>query len=165
MKIVSKLTSIFDRTLNIMLIISAILVIVTAIIVNVGIFTRTFLNLPIAWVPEISGYILLYITFLVAAWVLKEEGHVKMDMVLGYLKPKTQSMMNVVTSAISAIVSAILAWYGMKVTVDLFQSGYFTPTILELPKFIFTISIFIGSLLLFIQFIRRTLNNLENWKA
>lgn len=165
MRIINKLTSIFGHTLNIMLVFSGILVIFAALIINVGIITRTFLNLPIPWVPEISGYILLYITFLVAAWVLKEEGHVKMDIVLSKLSPKGQFMMNTITSAISAIVSLILAWYGAKVTLDLFRTGYFTTSILELPKFIFTISIFVGCFLLSIQFIRRTFGNLTSWKA
>jgi TRAP-type C4-dicarboxylate transport system permease small subunit len=160
MKLAKKFNTIFDRILDFMVIVAAILAVITTLVVAAGIFSRYFLNRPLVWTSEISGYILLYICFLVAAWVLKEEGHVKMDLVLSKLNPRAQSMMNIVTSAINTIVCLILTWYGAKVTWDLFRTHYFTPTILELPKFIFTIAIFIGGFTLSIQFLRRTYGNL-----
>jgi len=146
-------------------ILAGILLIFITLIIGVSIASRYFLNRPMGWVTEISEYSLLYITFLVAAWVLKKEGHVKMDIVLTRLKPRTQSVTNVITSAISAVVCFILTWYGVRVTWELFQTGYPTPTILELPKFIIIAAIFIGSFLLFIQFLRRTCSYLGNWRA
>lgn len=164
MKAERTIWNILDHILKLMLIVSSALVIVTVILVNLGIAARTFANIPIPWVPEISGYITLYITFLAAAWVLKEEGHVKMDFLLIHLNQTDQHRLNTLTSAVSVVVCAILTFYGAKVTWDLFRTGYFTPSILELPKFIFTIPIAIGSFLLVIQFIRRTSQNLTRWR-
>jgi C4-dicarboxylate transporter DctQ subunit len=113
-------------------------------------------------VIEINEYILLYITFLVAAWVLKSEGHIKMDMLLNRLSSRTQSLINAVTSVISAIVCCILAYYGAKVSWDLFRSDYFTPTILEVPKCIIIAVIFLGSFLLFLQFLKNAYGHLES---
>jgi len=165
MKLVKKLTNFFDRTIGAMAILAGILLIFTMLSVSVAIASRYFLNRPMGWVIEISEYCLLYITFLVAAWVLKGEGHVKMDIILNRFNPRTQSLINVITSAISAIVCIILTWYGVKVTLELFQTGYFTPTILELPKFIIIAIIFVGSFLLLIQFLRRTHGYLASWGA
>jgi len=165
MKLVRKLVTIFDRTIDLVTILAGILLVFITLIIGVAIASRYFLNRPMGWVTEISEYSLLYITFLVAAWVLKKEGHVKMDIVLNRLNPGTESMTNVITSAISAIVCFILTWYGAKVTWELFQTGYFTPTLLELPKFIIIAIIFIGSFLLFIQFLRRTYSYWGSWRA
>jgi TRAP-type C4-dicarboxylate transport system permease small subunit len=41
--------------------------------VAAGIATRYFFNYPLPWVTEIAEYILLYIPFLVGAWVLKKD--------------------------------------------------------------------------------------------
>jgi len=165
MRLVKKLTSFFDRILVLMTILAGILLVFAMLIISGAVASRYFLGRPIGWVIEISEYIILFVTFLVAAWVLKREEHVKMDIVLNQLNPRTQSMINVITSGISAIVCFILTWYGAKVTWELFQTSYFTPTLLELPKFIIIAIIFIGSFLLFIQFLRRTHINWGSWRA
>lgn len=165
MRLVKKLTNFFDRIIVLMTILAGILLVFAMLIISGAVASRYFLGRPIGWVIEISEYIILFVTFLVAAWVLKQEEHVKMDIVLNQLNPRTQSMINVITSGISAIVCFILTWYGAKVTWELFETGYFTPTLLELPKFIIIAVIFIGSFILFIQFLRRTHNNWGNWRA
>ena len=165
MRLVKKLTNFFDRIIVLMTILAGILLVFAMLIISGAVASRYFLGRPIGWVIEISEYIILFVTFLVAAWVLKQEEHVKMDIVLNQLNPRTQSMINVITSAISAIVCFILTWYGAKVTWELFETGYFTPTLLELPKFIIIAIIFIGSFLLFVQFLSRTHNNWRSWRA
>ena len=165
MKLIRKLIDIFDRTIDLMAVLSGVLLIFSLLSVSTAIASRYFLNRPIGWVPEISEYILLSVAFLVAAWVLKGEGHVRMDLILQRLSPKTQLALDTVTSTISSVVCLIFTWYGLKVSWDLFQANYFTPTTLELPKFIFTAIIFLGCLLLSIQFLRRTYVYFASWKA
>ena len=165
MKFVSKLNIIFDRTINVTAFLAGILLIFMMLSVSVAVASRYLLGRPIGWVIETSEYILVYITFLVAAWVLRGEGHVKMDIVLNRLNPRTQSLINTITSAISIIVCFIFTWFGAKVSWHFYQVGYFTTTLLELPKFIFIAIIAVGFFLLFIQFVRRTYGYLRNWRA
>ena len=101
---------------------------------------------------------------MVAAWVLKEEGHVTIDILLEQLKPRARSFINSMGSFISAMVCFILAFFGARETWGLYQTGYFTPTELELPKWIINVIIFVGSLLLFIQFFRRGTDYLSVWR-
>ena len=152
---------IFDRTLNLLAILAAVLLVFSTLSVGAGIFSRYFLNHPISWVTEISEYILLYITFLVAAWVLKQEGHVKMDIVLNLLNKKVQSVLNIITSICCGVSCIILTWFGIRVSWELYVSKTFTYTVLELPKYIIASVIFFGSFLLFIQFVRRTSGYLQ----
>ena len=129
----------------------------------IGIASRYFLTRPIAWVTEICQYIILYIAFLVAAWVLRYEGHVKMDLVLTRLPQKVQSGLNIFTSTLCTLACFVLTWYGLKVTWDLYVEKAFTYTILEVPKYLIVWVIFFGSLLLCIQFIIRTLGYIKDW--
>ena len=165
MKLIKVLTNIFNRTIDLMVILAGILLIFSMLSISMAVASRYLFNRPMGWVTEISEYILVYITFLVATWVLKREGHVKMDLVFNRLSPRTQSMLNMITSGISAIVCFILFWYGVRVTWELFKTRYFTPTILELPKFVIIAIIFIGSMLLFLQFLNRTFGYLSSWRA
>lgn len=165
MKVFTKLASLFDRTLDVMAACAGILLILIMIFVSVDVAARYFFNRPTGWVTEIGSYVLLYVTFMVAAWVLRGEGHVAMDSITNFFGPKTQSLIQMVTSTVSALVCLVLAWLGAKVSWDLFQTGYFTPTMLELPKWFLTAIIFIGSFLLCIQFIRRAFASLKKWRA
>jgi C4-dicarboxylate transporter DctQ subunit len=164
MKLSKRLSAIFDHIITWMSVLAGILLAFSVISVSISVATRYFFNYPVGWVTEICAYILLYITFMVAAWVLKEEAHVTIDIILEQLKPRVQSFINIITSYISAIVCLILTFFGARETWELYKTGYFTPTELELPKWIINIIIFVGSLLLFIQFLRRGHGYMGIWR-
>jgi TRAP-type C4-dicarboxylate transport system permease small subunit len=146
----------FDRILNALFVFAGILLAFATVSVALGIVSRYFFNRPWGWVTEISEYILLYIAFLIGAWVLRQEEHVKMDIILNLLPPGARTIMNTITSLLSAIVCLVIAVFGGRVTLELYRSKAFTYTILELPKFIIASVICIGAFMLFVQFLRRT---------
>ena len=141
------------------------LLIAIMLFVTVSVLLRYVLNRPIGWSVEVSEYSLVCITFFLAAWVLKKEGHVRVDLVISYLAPGTQALLNTVTSAMSTVVCAALTFFAAKVTLELYGGSYFTPTILMIPKFIFILVITVGLFLLTLQFIRRTRKYLQSWRT
>ncbi len=154
MKLLTKITSVFDRVLVLLAIVAAILIVLIMLAVDVAVVMRYFVGRPLIWVVEVAEHALLFITFLGAAWVLKGEGHVKMDLVVNRLKPRTQAILGIISSIIGIVISWALVWYGVRVSWHEFQRGGYTP-LLEIPTvFIFPI-ISIGGFLLFIQFARR----------
>jgi len=163
MKLLAKVTKIYARIIDITTLLAGILVIFLMLSVGLEVTLRHFFGRPTSWVVEIAGYILLYIPFLVAAWVLKREGHVRMDLVLNQLSPKSRSLVDAITSVIGAIICFVLTWFGVKAA--LYFIGYQTPTILMMPKSIIIAIIPVGALLLFIQFLRRTYSYLGSWRA
>jgi TRAP-type C4-dicarboxylate transport system permease small subunit len=156
MKLIAKVTNIFDRTIDLLAILAIVLLIFTMLSVSGQVIMRYSLERSAFWIIEVNEYALLYITFLGTAWVLKREGHVKMDVVLNRLTPGTQSLLYITTSILGAIICLLLTWYGAKVTWEHFQIGYYIPTLLKPPKFLILAIIPVGSFLLFIQFLRRT---------
>ena len=151
-----RLLDIFDRTLNIMTFLAGMLLIFIMLSVCMEVILRSFFNRPQIWVTEVTECLLLYITFLGTAWLLREEGHVKVDVILNRLKPQTTAFLGIISSIIGVLVSITLTIYGFSVTWNYFQRGIYTPTALELPVSAILLIIPIGSLMLFIQFIRRT---------
>ncbi len=166
MKQLTKITAIFDRTLALLAILAGVVIIFIMLSVLTEIVMRDFLNRPQTWVVELSEYALLWITFLGTAWLLKREGHVKMDMVLNRLNPGRQVVLNIITSVIGLIICLVTTWYGVQMTWSHFQRGIFEPTtVLDLPKAPIMVIIPIGFFLLSIQFLRRTYGYVGRWRA
>jgi C4-dicarboxylate transporter DctQ subunit len=161
-KLLTKAGIVFDRLLDSFAILAGVIMSFITISVCAGIFSRYFLNRPMSWVVEISEYGLLYITFLVAAWVLKENQHVSVDLVYSRLSPRNQAIAGIFTSVVASIVFLIITMYGFKVTKGQFDAKYFTPSILEAPKFAITLIIPVGTFLLLIQIIRKIYQHVNN---
>jgi C4-dicarboxylate transporter, DctQ subunit len=160
-----RLNAFLDRLIDWAAYLAGALLVGIMLFVTVSVLLRYVLNRPIGWSVEVSEYSLVCITFFLAAWVLKKEGHVRVDLVISYLNPRTQALLNMVTSALCTGVCLILTFYAGKVTHELYGGSYFTPTILMIPKFIFIGIITLGMLLLTLEFIRRTLRFAENWQT
>jgi len=151
----TKAGRLFDRLLDLFAVLAGLIVSFVTISVCLGIISRYVFNRPIVWVVEICEYSLLYITFLVAAWVLRQEQHVSLDLVFCRLSAKRQAITSMITSLIAGITFLIITFYGLKVTKSQFDTKYFTPTVLEFPKFAITLIIPVGGFLLLIQIIRK----------
>ena len=156
MKRLTKSARIFDITINSFAYLAALYLAFILLSVSAGVVMRYFVGQPLNWVLELSEYGLLYITFLAATWILKREGHVKIDLVLDRLTSRTRAIVNIITSIICILVCLTLVWYGSKITVEYFLMGRYEDTPLRIPLAYVLGIIPLGSFLLAIQFIRRT---------
>ncbi len=164
MKPATKAGIIFDRAIKSLTWLACVLLTFAILAVSIDVVLRYFFNRPTIWVLEICEYILLYVVFLGAAWVLKEEGHVRVGLVVDRLSPKTQALINMITSIVGALVCLTLTWYGVQVTWNHFVRGVPSIEMLHLPQFLVLMIIPIGSFLLFVQFLRRSYGYLNIWR-
>jgi len=151
----TKAGAIFDRILGISAFVSGVMLLAIMISVSLDVIFRYFLHSPIRGVDEISEILQLYITFLGTAWLLKRGGHVTIDILFTRFKPKTQAWLTFIFSVVGAIMSLVLVWYGTTTTLDFWQRGIITPTILQPPRALIVAVIPVGGLLLLLQFVRR----------
>ncbi|MFC1902627.1 TRAP transporter small permease [Chloroflexota bacterium] len=165
MKLLTKFNAVFDRVLDVSAILTGLLIVFIMVSTNSEIISRKLLNASFLWVVPYSEYSLAYIVFLGTAWLLKREGHVRIDIVLNWLNPRQKALLNAITSIITAILCLIIAYVAVLVTWDIYQRGVYIVGILETPKAPLLAIIPVGFLLLFIQFLRRTYENLRNWRA
>jgi len=158
-----KMAVFFDSILKICAFLSGLLLIFTTLSVCIEVVMRYVFNQPLTWVDEITEYILLYITFLGTAWLLKKDEHVIIDLLLVRLREKSRVILGVVASALCILSCSALVWYGARVAWDHYQRGVYNPTLLEFPKGPIIAIIPVGSLLLLIQFLRRMVGYLNAW--
>jgi TRAP-type C4-dicarboxylate transport system permease small subunit len=87
---------------------------------------------------------------------LRDEGHVKVDIILNRLKPRTTAFFGILSSLVGIFVSIMMAFYGMSATWNYYRRGIYTPTAMEIPVAAILLIIPIGSFFLLIEFVRRT---------
>jgi C4-dicarboxylate transporter DctQ subunit len=146
-----------DTIIRVMAGLSNVIIVYLMLSVCTDVVLRFFFNRPQAWIVEISEYLLLYVTFLGAAWVLKNEGHVIVDILLTRVSPKANAVLGILSSIIGIFVCLIIFWFGSIETVYHFKRGVLNPSILEFPKAPLLAIIPFGSFFFMLQFIRRTL--------
>lgn len=160
-----KFWPIFDRLNDILASITGLIMLFMLASVSFEVVMRYFFNRPSKWIVEANEYSLVYIAFLGAAWLLKKEGHVKIDVVVDLLNKRHRALLDMITYLFSALVMVVITWYAGRVIVDHIQRGYTLPTVLAPPSFIVLGVIPIGSLLFAIQFFRQAYGYLMQWKA
>ncbi|MBA7549911.1 hypothetical protein ES705_42414 [subsurface metagenome] len=161
--LVRKAGTAFDRILDSLMFLACVIFTFAMLLVCADVVMRYALNRPIPWSLEVCEYILVGIVSLGMAWLLREEGHIRVDFLLNRLKPSSQDLVNGSTSAFNAVVMLIIAWYGLKASFHFAQTGAVEEDILLLPKAVLLIPLSIGCFLFFIQFVRRSYRCLKNW--
>jgi len=155
----------FDYSVAFLAFVAGFIIVFAMLSVSAEVAIRYIFNSSIEWVTEVVEYCLLCITFFGAAWVLKGEGHIKMDLVLNRLKPKHQALVNVITSTIATVVCLVLTWYGAVITLEHYQTGYIITSPLEPPIWPIIAVIPLGLFMFSIQFLIRSYGFLGTWRA
>jgi len=161
---ISRLERVFDSVTDAMARVCDLILMFLMLSVCADVVLRYFFNRPQAWIVEISEYLLLYITFLGAAWVLSKEGHVIVDIVITRVSPKIRNTFGVISSMIGAFVYLVIFYFGSIETLDLFKRGVPNPSVLEFPKAPLVAVIPFGSFFFAVQFIRRTFGFVKSLK-
>lgn len=164
--IARKIAGIYDRILDMMTYLAGILVVCLMLFICSHIFLRFITGRVVVWwALEVSEHIMLYVTFLVCAWLLRSEEHIMMQLLVNSLKPSIQAILKVITSIVIACISWLLIWNGGKVVWEHFQLGLYVIGGLELPTYLILLVIPVGSLFLFIQSLRRIYSNIVAYKG
>lgn len=145
---------IFDRILNIATIVAAAMSGFIMLAICLEVFSRLLFGQSLTWIVDITSMLLLYMTLLSAAWLLREEGHIRIDTLAERLGPQKKRYLRLFTSILTALIFAIITWYGAKSTLYFYKLGYWIAVSLETPKYLVVIVIPLGAFLLFIQSLR-----------
>jgi TRAP-type C4-dicarboxylate transport system permease small subunit len=154
--------NVFDLIIEILSYIAGIIVLVITFIVTWSAVVRYLGFRPPLWTFQFTEYALLWFTFLAAAWLLREGGHISIDTIVSRLRRKTRRKLDVVDNILGFLVSIIVFLFGTLHTIDLFQRGIMEVKGTIVPKGPLFLIIPIGGLALSIQFGRQFINNLKS---
>jgi C4-dicarboxylate transporter, DctQ subunit len=145
----------FDKLIYAMAFLGGVMILFAMAAVCLDVVMRYLFNRPMSWVLQVCEYILLYAPFLAAAWVLREDGHIKVDIVLSLMNPGFQRFVHVLSSILGFVVMAVITYYGIEVVGELYLSSQPTLGSYRFPQFAITLAVPLGSLVLAVQFLRR----------
>lgn len=112
---------------------------------------------PTIWADDLSEYALLWATFLAAPWVLQNEGHVRIELLVDQLSVKWRNAVAVAASSLCAVVSAIFTWQTGLTSMEFFNRGMIMARSWEIPTWVPYAAIPLGGAFLTIEFVLRAL--------
>lgn len=149
-----------DKINKFLVILDALCIVFLMIATAYTVVARYAFNYHIKGLFEITEYALVLVPFLGAAWLLKKQGHVSVDVLVNLLRKKQRTFLNMATSIICAALCAILTYYGADITLRLFQSGYRITGEIAVPQWLVVIIIPIGFFFVTLTYFSLIIQNL-----
>lgn len=145
----------FDRLVTFCAVLAGCLLVGQMLAVCADVFTRFAFNKPIDGVNALTEWSLVYIAFLGAAWLQRENGHVRVDILILVLPRLPAHLLILLGLAIGLVVTAIVSVYATQVTWKKFVENEFDFFKLSwMPLWVIYAVIPFGSALWFIQLCR-----------
>ena len=125
------------------------------LLVSHEVVVRYVFNSPTLFSVEISEYLLVFVAFISAGWVLKEDRHVQMHAFINLLPERSRLWADILTSFGVMIFCGILAWKGGQTTIMAYAGDYHSSSLLNFPLWIPYSIIPLGAFILGTQYIIR----------
>src|SRR5699024_12810335 len=97
-QMLNKTNHLIDLIIDFMALIGRFLLVAITLLVFVDIVTLKLIDYSLYWIFEVNEYSLLFITFLGAAFVLRRDEHINLDLVLNLLSNKHRRIVELETS-------------------------------------------------------------------
>ena len=143
-----------DRVEDVLAWIAGAVLVVMMLAISYSVFSRFALGRPLAGVVEWSGYLLLYVAFLGLPWLLRNRGHINVELIYDRVGPRGRRGLDVLAAVLGLFVTGILTWRGIIVTADVAERGLRLWNVLQTPQWMLVVVIPLGAGLAFLEFIR-----------
>ena len=148
------LIRIYDWLLSLMALIAAMTLVWLMVSVVISVMMRNFGIQPFAWLFTSSEYGLLYMTMLGAPWLVREKGHVHIELVTAALPPALRRIVSRLVAGLCVAVSLILAWYGLELFLTNIARNDFDVRAYFYPRWLLTITFPIAFSFMAVEFAR-----------
>lgn len=148
------LIRLYDVVLYGMALIAAATLVWLMVSVVLSVAMRNFGLQPWAWLFTSAEYGLLYMTMLGAPWLVRERGHVHIELVTAALPPRLRRIVSRAVAAACVAVSLILAWYGLQLLLTNIERNDYDVRAYFYPRWLLTITFPIAFSLMAVEFAR-----------
>src|SRR5699024_2659312 len=125
-----------------------------------NVITRNIFDLSLAFTEEITINLFVFLTFVGAAIGVRKGAHLGFSLLLDKVSPSIRQVLTTLIAFISVIFFMFIAYYGVEMMIFQFDIDAKTPA-LGWPKWLFSLSIPLGSLLCAIRTIEVTVRELK----
>ena len=101
-----------------------------------------------------TEYALLMVPCLGAPWLVREKGHIYVEILLMALSPRRRAMLTWIIGAACVVVCAVIAWYGFMVTISDYLQNEKDVRSLDMPRWMVVGWIPLSFLMMAVEFTR-----------
>ncbi|MEN8210607.1 MAG: TRAP transporter small permease [Thermodesulfobacteriota bacterium] len=158
----NKLVKLSNTLSDVMANISAVILGLMALLILIEIFIWNMFEKTTLVSDEYSAYGLAAIIFLGSGYCLKEKGHIRITLVLGFLPERLNRIITFAATLITTVFMGYLWWYLLKMVQSAIRYGSTSGTMTHTPLWIPMTIMLIGAACLFIQLAATTV---KTWAA
>ncbi len=126
----------FSKFDNILLRFVALLLGISIFLIFSDAMLRVLFSYSIFWLQEMILYFVVWSTMLGATVAVRRDEHIKLDLLIGKLRPRLQTTLQIATSLVGLIFSVVFTYSGIRVVFEAYRSGIGSITTLETPLWI-----------------------------
>lgn len=150
-------TRAFERLMAAFAVVAATLILLMSLWISIDVLLRNIWGIGKPWFFDLSEYTLVWVTFLGAPWVLLQDRHVRIEILVDVLPVHIQRAIGITVSIIAICICAVLSWRTGLAALQYMQNEIMMPRIWRIPR-IWPYSVVpIGSAMLTITFAIRLL--------
>lgn len=140
-----------DRLNRAIVALSAVALLVSSCVLTYSVVLRYFSPQPTDWQDEFSVFLLIGVTFMSAAWVHSQRGHIGIEAIRGLLSPRVERVRQIVVDILSALFCGFFSWKSWTLFNEAWSEGYVTASSWSPPLWIPYVAMALGMSLLTLQ--------------
>jgi TRAP-type C4-dicarboxylate transport system permease small subunit len=103
--------------------IAASTVLAMCLLVTGAVFVRYVFGIPVLWVPEIVGYLMVVLVFFALGETMLAERHIKIDLFVSRLPRRLRDVLELLTMTLSTGVAGFFTWHGVTTMLRSYEFG------------------------------------------
>lgn len=160
----------YDKLVDIFAFVSGLMLVWLMVAVAASVLIRNIGAQPPAWLFTSTEYSMFYLTLFGAPWLVREKGHVFIEVVITHLPPGILNVLSRLVMLVCAAISFVLAWKGLQLMISNLEGSDYDVRTYFVPMWIFTVAYPISFGLMGIEFTRfifskNTFHSLHNGEA
>ncbi|WP_134773062.1 TRAP transporter small permease subunit [Ornithinimicrobium flavum] len=115
---------------------SALALVVATFVTAHAVFVRYFLRQPTVWQTETTVYLLMFVTFVGAAYGLRHHAHVGVDLLIDRVPTRPQLVVRIITALACLAVVLVVMWTSYQTWHEAYLYDHRSPTAFRFPLWI-----------------------------
>ncbi|MHA6250776.1 TRAP transporter small permease [Oceanobacillus sp. CAU 1775] len=158
MKIIKWLDRHFEE--SILVILSGVMTVVIAL----QVFMRHVMGSSLSWSEELARYCFIWLVYIGISYGVKMQRHIKVDVLMHYLKDKQKIIMGIVANLLFLAFSILIIIYGYDISKQLLGWGQITPA-LKIPMGVVYMATPVGFTLTSIRLVQQIILQIQTLRG
>jgi C4-dicarboxylate transporter, DctQ subunit len=146
--------ALYRRLLELLAVVAGVILAAMAFAIVIDVVVRNLGLQPPAHTLTLTEYGLLYLTMLAAPWLVREKGHVYIELVTAAISPRRRFWLTRVVYGLCVLTCAVIFWFGLEVTIAHYGRDVIDVRSFDMPRWLLTASIPLSFGLMAIEFAR-----------